>query len=133
MSVDVVYEKISLWRTAWAELDATKKVWWPWVAGFIVLYIAVVMAIQYLVPMTDLDRVALKQHPEMAFKFFKPLVPLLLAVVCLYIAATWTFATVYLQQVVKNGPPAFSVNSFFFWLGKTLLKYLRPVPWLLLT
>jgi hypothetical protein len=133
MTSTVVYEKISLWRTAWAEIKTTKDVWWPWVAGFIVLFTAITVITQLIVPVTELDREALKQHPEMILKFFKPLIPSFLIILGLDLGAAYGFATLYLQHAVKNNPPAFSANNFFFWLGKILLKYLRPMPWLLLS
>ncbi|MDE2029842.1 MAG: hypothetical protein KGI97_04680 [Alphaproteobacteria bacterium] len=121
--------RVSLSKAAWDELLASRTVWWPWVLAFGVMLAVIAL----LTPATHrIPPEVSRQHPEMAFKELKTLMPYMIARMAVSFMAIYAFTVAYLQYTVKANPPSASLGGFFFWLGRLAAKIFRPILWLLL-
>jgi hypothetical protein len=136
-------QRISLWRATWSDLEEASNLWWPWVLGFALAIGIVYFAASGFGPDPELMKQytpeALKQHPERMQAYVGvllsgagPLLLQLLFIILLQSVAHYSFGVLYLRYAMKTTPPEYSVNGYFYWLGKVSWKYLRPILWILI-
>ena len=123
----------SLCGTAWSELLASKSLWWPW--ALVVALLTTVLNVLTPVPPT-IDQSVIKQGPLMVWQIVGSTLPGMIPFVLMSLAVTfvaiYSFGAAYLRRIAPDAPKM-SIENFFFWLGCTVMKFIRPLPWLLLT
>ncbi len=128
---DISPQRQSLWRVALSELESFIKAEWQWVVG-----LAACIAIEQLLVSSNVDSAALLDQLKQAQgdsaqslaiidKFLPSFLISTLVDLVTAALATYVFTVLYLQHKLPPADaPAFSRQSFFFWLGKVFRKYL---------
>lgn len=127
---DIVTQRASFWRESLRELMTTLESEAKWVIGFVV-----VIALAQFLLASGLDVDALSnqlkdahitsaQRQEIMQKIMTQGIYFGLPLLLIMVISVYTFTTLYLRRMAKSTPPQFGVGHFFFWLGKSIQKYL---------
>ncbi len=153
--VDGAIKKTSLFKETFVTLKATASEWWPWMLVFGLFFGILQVEFSWLSARSPFMQF-MHQHPELqghpeVLKKNKELMqqymtvvgaslPDFLGYMSLYVLGTLVLEAVafYIMTVMQMrfAFPAttieYSVRNFFYWFGKVLWKYIRPVLWVLL-
>jgi hypothetical protein len=74
----------------------------------------------------------LGQHPEYEKPPVLATLGYLMINILLHVGSVYAFTMTYLRFAMRKNQPEYDVGGFFYWLGKILWKYIRPLLWVLL-